>query len=160
MKFNTNKIHTKITIISIIILITMSYSFFQPQHTYETNYTYRTTNSVYQHNVNITVSIKGQQFTSNIIVRESGINNSKKYYKINSSGKIFKENTHQYYLVFDCIDVYTGTTEANMVLYKKNNSSSTIINKVNDIRVLYFSENYIVIALFFYNGQIITLHKC
>ncbi|EKF9735332.1 hypothetical protein O1C85_000050 [Vibrio cholerae] len=160
MKSKFKKWHSAITIISIIMLMIISYTtLFQPTYFYETSYKYETTDSKYQHDVNITVSIKGQTFSSIIIVREVGFNENKNYYKVKGSGNILKENTHQYYLVFDNIDVYTGTSEADMKPYTKPNSTQNLIDNLNNIKILYLSDEYIVVALFFYDGQILTLHK-
>ncbi|HFG2077362.1 TPA: hypothetical protein ACGF30_003596, partial [Vibrio cholerae] len=57
------------------------------------------------------------------------------------------------------IDVYTGTSEADMKPYTKPNSTQNLIDNLNNIKILYLSDEYIVIALFFYDGQILTLHK-
>ncbi len=55
--------------------------------------------------------------------------------------------------------MYTGTSEADMKPYTKPNSTQNLIDNLNNIKILYLSDEYIVIALFFYDGQILTLHK-
>lgn len=79
---------------------------FQPTYFYETSYKYETTDSKYQHDVNITVSIKGQTFSSIIIVREVGVNENKNYYKVKGSGNILKKihiNIILYLIILMCI---------------------------------------------------------
>ncbi|GHW69360.1 hypothetical protein VCSRO103_2663 [Vibrio cholerae] len=160
MKSKIKKLHMTITIMSSILLMIIYYTmFFQPTFFYETNYKYETNHNNYQHDVNMTMSIKGIKFTSNIIVRTLGINGSKNYFKVDAEGHILRENTHQYYLAFDKIDVYTGTSKANIKRYDKQNSANNLIEKLNNVKILYLSEEYIIVALFSYNGQIITLHR-
>ncbi|EGR2269983.1 hypothetical protein D1E84_25175, partial [Vibrio parahaemolyticus] len=154
MKLNIKRLHLSLTLMSVVMLLVIIYNnFFQPVHFYETSYKYQAADSTYMHDVAINVSIKGNHFTSDIIIRELVKSENKNYYNVIGHGDIIQKNTHQYYLNFDNIDVYTGTNKANMKPYKEPTSISSLINKSNNIRVVYLSEEYVVVEFFFYDGQ-------
>ncbi|EEY72158.1 hypothetical protein VHA_001256 [Grimontia hollisae CIP 101886] len=67
------------------------------------------------------------------------------------------KNTHQYYLKFDNIDVYKGTNENNLKPFDHKNITQTLIEDYNPLEVLHWSNEYIVVKFFFYDGQILIL---
>lgn len=76
-----------------MLLVIIYNNFFQPVHFYETSYKYQAADSTYMHDVAINVSIKGNHFTSDIIIRELVKSENKNYYNVIGHGDIIQK-TH------------------------------------------------------------------
>lgn len=158
MKFTLNKIHAIITLITALTLAFVFYTNHKGNvHFFDASYVLMSLDKNYRHDVAVNFVIDNNTFHTEIIVRELDRKKEKNYYKVLGEGKLVMKNTHQYYLKFDNIDVYKGTNENNLKPFDHKNITQTLIEDYNPLEVLHWSNEYIVIKFFFYDGQILIL---